>query len=120
MFLLDTNVLIYYARGDASVSDFFVRHERRVFYLPTLVVVEFLSYPLLTSIAIQRFKEFADQTIILDLDFSIAERAAELRRMHNLKLADGIIAASALTVGAALVTRNIRDFKKVRELRLEE
>ena len=49
MFLLDTNVLIYYASGDRAVADFFELHRREVFYLPTLVVVEFLSYQLLTA-----------------------------------------------------------------------
>lgn len=120
MFVLDTNVLIYYANGERVAIEFFERHEREVFYLPTLAVVEFLSYPLLAAEAVAKFKQFASQTILLNLNFAIAELAAELRRIYRMKLADAVIAASALISGSALVTRNIRDFKKVKGLHIAE
>lgn len=120
MFVLDTNVLIYYAAGNAEIAKFLDLHKQEVIYIPSIVVAEFLSYPLITQEVINRFKQFASQAIILNLDFSIAELAAELRRTFKLKLADGIVAASALVSNSALVTKNIRDFKKVRGLRLAE
>lgn len=118
MYLLDTNVLIYYAAGSAEVREFLNINRNEVFYIPSIAIVEFLSYPLISQGVITRFKQFVDQTVILNLDFSIAELAAELRRLHKLKLADGVVAASALISNSALVTRNIRDFKKVKNLKL--
>ena len=47
MFTFDTNILIYYADGDEKISAFLEKHENEIFYLPTIVVAEFLSYPLL-------------------------------------------------------------------------
>jgi len=73
---------------------------------------------LITQSAAAVFRQFAGQTIILNLDFPIAEEAATLRRTYRMKLADAVVAASALTTGAALATRNVRDFKPVRGLRL--
>ncbi len=118
MFVLDTNVLIYYAAGDPAVAAFLNLHQREVFYVPSIVALEFLSYPLITPAAVNTFRQFTSQTIIVNLDLSIAERAAEVRRAYRLQLADAVVAASALITNSILVTRNVRDFKPVRGLQL--
>jgi len=118
MFVLDTNIIIYYAAGQPEIVEFFQKHKERTFYLPTIVVTEFLSFPLISPGTAYIFKRFAAQTTILDLDFAIAELAAELRRRYNLKLADAIIAATTLISNSELITRNIKDFKKVIGLKL--
>jgi predicted nucleic acid-binding protein len=56
--------------------------------------------------------------ITVSLDFAIAEQAATLRRTHRTKLADSIIAATALVIRAPLLTRNTRDFKRITELKI--
>lgn len=116
MFTIDTNILIYYAAADPKVVEFFNDHKYDTFYLPSIAVVEFLSYPLITPDAIEKFRNFAYQTLLLNLDFPVAELAATLRRNEKITLADAVIAASALFTNSALVTRNKRDFKKVRGL----
>ena len=113
MFLLDTNILIYYAAGEPSVSEFLNNHSSDVFYLPSIVAVEFLSYPKITPDIVFAFRRFAYQTIMINLDFPLAEKAAELRRKYSLKLVDAIIAASTLATNSTLVTRNARDFRKI-------
>jgi predicted nucleic acid-binding protein len=52
----------------------------------------------------------------LPVDRPTAERAGRLRRTAGLRIADAIIAASALEHGLTLVTRNLRDFHDVPEL----
>ena len=116
MFTLDTNILIYYAAGDHEIVNFLNQHRYEIFYIPSIVVAEFLSYPLITPEVITRFRDFTRQTIIVNLDYTIAERAAEIRRMGKLTLADAVIAASALVTNSSLITRNIRDFQKVKNL----
>jgi predicted nucleic acid-binding protein len=44
---------------------------------------------------------------------AVAERAGWLRRVAGLRLADAVIAATALEHDLALVTRNHRDFRDV-------
>lgn len=56
--------------------------------------------------------------IVIDRD--IAERAGRIRRTTSLRLPDALIAATAIERRLALLTRNVRDFKKVRGLRLRE
>lgn len=116
MFTLDTNILIYYAAGDNKIAYFLDTQKYQTFYLPSIVVVEFLSYPLITPEAIIKFKRFAQQTTLLNLDFAIAERAADIRRNQKVNLADSVIAASALLTNSELITRNTRDFQKIKNL----
>ena len=47
---------------------------------------------------------YTTQCIVVDLDTSIAIRAAELSRLHKLPTADAIIYATALHVDADLLT----------------
>lgn len=54
----------------------------------------------------------------LPVDRAIAECAGRLRRDHGVRIADALIAATALMHGLALVTRNFRDFEHVPRLRL--
>jgi predicted nucleic acid-binding protein len=117
MFVFDTNTLIYYAAGEERVVSFLNEHQRSIFYIPSIVAAEFLSYPLITESSVNVFREFVYQTTMINLDFSLAEYAAALRRIYGVKLMDAIVAATALAANATLITRNIRDFKKIPELR---
>lgn len=52
------------------------------------------------------------------IDRSVAERAGRIKRDQGTRIADALIAATALEHGLALVTRNVRDFHAIPELRL--
>ena len=118
MFTLDTNILIYYAEGDQRVASFMSENRDKTFYLPTIVAAEFLSHPSITPDDAKLFKLFLTQTMPIGLDISVAERAAEIRRTYHLKLADAVIAATAILTRSTLVTRNIRDFRRIKSLTL--
>lgn len=118
MYTLDTNTVIYYAAGDKNVAAFLLEQWHHAFYLPSIVITEFLSYPLIDTRAIIAFRLFAQQTTIVNLDFQVAELSAEIRKNYHLKLADSVVAATALFTKSTLLTRNVRDFKKVTNLSL--
>lgn len=69
----------------------------------------------------------ADEGVIEDLlanfeevpvDRSVAEEAGRIRRIVGVKLPDALIAATAIVTKRTLVTRNVRDFRKVKRLKL--
>lgn len=52
----------------------------------------------------------------LPVDRAIAQRAGRLRRQVGIRIADALIAASALEHGLTLVTRNLRHYQPVPDL----
>lgn len=56
--------------------------------------------------------------MVIELEQPIKLQAAELRKVHRIKLPDAIIAATALVHGFKLITRNIADFKNIPNLEL--
>ncbi|WP_366078947.1 type II toxin-antitoxin system VapC family toxin [Thermococcus sp.] len=55
---------------------------------------------------------------VIPLTDEIADVAIELRRKVSIKLPDAVIAATALLHNLTLVTRNVKDFEKVKGLRI--
>jgi predicted nucleic acid-binding protein len=49
---------------------------------------------------------------------AVAEEAGRLRRTLGIALADAVVAATALTSGSVLVTRNRRHYERVPKLKL--
>lgn len=114
---LDTNILIAYLNGEASVvvgvSDW-VRDGRALF-ISSVSVAEVLAQPGLGPSELDRARRFLRVFISIPFDDALAEQAAFLRRMYRLGLPDAAIAATALTRGVPLVTRD-RQFRRVREI----
>ncbi|MCU0338897.1 MAG: type II toxin-antitoxin system VapC family toxin [Spirosomaceae bacterium] len=58
-------------------------------------------------------RELIDNVFIYPLDNIIAEKAAEIRRKHTIKLPDSVIAATALVHDLTIITINETDFSKI-------
>ncbi len=69
-------------------------------------------------VAEAQIQAFLDPFEEIAVDREIAEEAGRIRRSTRIKLPDALIAASALVSRRQLVTRNVRDFRKVKGLRL--
>lgn len=119
MYTLDTNILIHRAASEPFAKSFFETHHGDIFYVPSIVVAEFLSYPLIDEVALSAFRSFISQTIIVNLDFRIAELAAEIRRKYRVKLLDAVVGATAFSTNSVLVTKDAH-FRKIKELPMFE
>ncbi len=56
----------------------------------------------------------------VNLSNDIAQKAAEYRRNFSVEIPDAIIAAPAFSQDAKVWTKNIEDFKAIKEIRVEE
>lgn len=120
MYTLDTNAVIYYAQGDENAVDTLDRifSEHAPIYISTISEIELFGFPILIAEEAELIEQFLSTVTILSLDSRIARIAAALRREYRIKTLDSAIAATALLTGTTLVTRNMKDFKKVPRLQL--
>lgn len=119
---LDTNILIAFLAGDEGVIDAIInwRKNGKTLFLSAITKCELLSFPRLTTFEERRIDQLVhEHFVVLAFDDYRAERTALIRRgIPSLKIPDAAIASVALEMGTPLVTRNIRDFKKIPELEL--
>ena len=122
MYILDTNAIIYYLSGErAAVTSITKAQEQDgIIYIPTIVRLELLSKPDMAQDEYGAILGFLETCRYVYLDIAIADIAADLRRLYKIKTPDSIIAATALFTGSTLLTRNVRDFKRIPNLGVEE
>ncbi|MBS1559459.1 MAG: type II toxin-antitoxin system VapC family toxin [Bacteroidetes bacterium] len=113
-FLIDTNVLIDAQRKKLprAGSLFLKQIIDKEFLISFVTYIEVLGYEDVTP----SMEEFISLATVLEIDKSTINATISIRKNHNLKLPDAIIAATALVNNYTLVTRNISDFKRVKNL----
>ena len=121
MYTFDANTIIYYVKDDPEVVPVVQRFLslKTPIYVSTIIEVELFGYKGLTEEEAGKIELILQTLSIISLDSYLARKAGALRRAYNLKTPDSVIAATALFTGSTLVTRNIRDFKKIPELKLQ-
>lgn len=122
MKLVDTDVLIWNFRGNEKAADLL---DRGTPFLISGVTYMELLQGLRDSAelrVLRRALRFWNAEI-LHLNEEISARAMflveEYALSHNLQMADALIAASALYLGAPLVTANDRHYRHIGELEIE-
>jgi tRNA(fMet)-specific endonuclease VapC len=126
MFVLDSNCLIYYFKRQGRVVESFLETPPREIAIPVVAL-----YELETGIVKSRFPERnraqLDEVVsrITTLPFGLPEARASARVRASLEAKgtpigpiDILIAGTALSHGATLVTHNTREFKRVEGLSL--
>jgi hypothetical protein len=108
--LLDSDVLVDHLRGHRRIVP-----GRDELFVSAISRAELFSG---RGAEEQRIRRLLEPMTNLSVDAAIAERAGRLRRETRRRLPDALIAATALEHRLTLVTRNVRDFKRVKGLRL--
>jgi tRNA(fMet)-specific endonuclease VapC len=127
MYVLDTNTLIYFFKGEGGVSKRLLATPPASIGVPTLVVYELeTGIAKSTDPAKRRAQLDSLLSVVQVLPFGLAEAkvAAGLRAQLEARgvpigPVDTLIAGLALHQGAVLVTRNVREFGRVPDLRVE-
>lgn len=126
MTLLDTNVVIHYLKGDPAIVERLQRAQRSELGIPAIVVYE-LEYGTLRSKVPARRRLELDVLLqylpCVPFDSSAAIAAAAIRadlenRGQTIGPLDLLIAGTAVSRGAALVTNNAAEFAHVPGLRV--
>ncbi|MBU2578616.1 type II toxin-antitoxin system VapC family toxin [Patescibacteria group bacterium] len=122
MYTLDTNAIIYYLKDDSEVVIFLdkILNQPSPIYIASVSEVELFGFSKLTVKEIEKIENILSTLSIIPLDSHLAKIAGFLRRKYKLKTPDSIIAATTIFTGSTLITRNIRDFKKIPKFSLQE
>ncbi|MDD5434985.1 MAG: type II toxin-antitoxin system VapC family toxin [Nitrospira sp.] len=116
-YLIDTNILIYHTAGSKNAQEFINSLIiNSAFNISIITKIEFLGWDKHTVDGFEKCKLLIDLGNIYDLDNDIADKAIEIKKKHRIKLADAVIAATAIIHNLTLVTRNIEDFKAIEAL----
>jgi predicted nucleic acid-binding protein len=102
-FVLDINIALYHLGGRLQNNLPIGQYSVSI-----ITEMELLSYPSLTPTEEQRIRQFLSQLQILNLTESIKRGAIDLRKHNRLKLPDAIIVATALELGAILLTNDLK------------
>ena len=126
-YLLDTNIFSYAVNNNAEVLRRFAKAQ------PDDIILSIISHGEIlfgiqkqtpSAIKLQRINYLLEQIPIVLLSDPVATHYAKIRT--DLELAgqpigpnDTWIAAHAMSLGATLVTNNVREFKRVKGLKVE-
>ncbi len=127
-YLLDTNICVYVIRGRRrEVVARFLQHDASDLFVSSVTTAE-LYFGMEKSDRRERNLEtletFLSPLVVTPFDQAAARRYGELRadlERRGLPIGplDTLIAAHALSLGAVLVTNNVREFARVPGLRVE-
>ena len=116
--VVDSSIIIDYLRGGKKWDDFISVAETEQdmqLFLPTIVIFELYSGTSTKSIKkLQEMVYFIRQFERIDLNEHIARLAGELSRdvKQHIQAPDYIIAASALSINATVLTLNKKHFEQ--------
>ena len=116
MQIIDSNIIIYSANPEHSfLRKYFISEE---YFVASISVIEVLGYHKLVAADKKYFDAVFKSIPIIPLTEDIINEAVAIRQIHNISVADSIIAATTITTHAELVTRNTEDFKNIKKLNL--
>ncbi len=84
-----------------------------------IVRIELLSFSSLSDREAEVIEDLLSQFDSIPISRKVENKTIALKRFGKIKLPDAVIAATTLCQEAVLVTRNVRDFKGIAELKLE-
>ncbi len=113
-FVFDTNIFLYLQSGNKDLIEIF--NESSIF-ISVITELELLGYKGMDDSAKRELERSLRSCFIVDIEGPIKPIAIELRKLHNLKLPDAIIAATAIHLQLPLITAD-KDFGKIDGLML--
>ncbi len=114
-YLFDTNILIYFLAGKLpeDVKKQIENILETSFYISVITKLEILGWRGHTEKTFKETKSFIEEAVIIGLEDEIVDEAINLRRQKKIKLADAVIAATAIVYKRILITNNEKDFKNI-------
>jgi predicted nucleic acid-binding protein len=120
--LLDSDILIDHLRGYEPARQYLKRFERGEVqgYLSIITVAELAAGQMRQDDEEAKVQQLLALFTHIDLNFALAWRGGEIRQCYQIRFADALIAATALSHDLPLATRNLQHFTPIEGLRVEK
>lgn len=117
-YLIDTNAIIDYLGGKLpnSGKTFLEKIITKSAQVSVITKIELLAFNT-TEEHSNTLSNFINGMKVIALTVPIVDKTILIRKRHIVKLPDAIIAATALNQNSILVTRNISDFRNIKNLK---
>jgi predicted nucleic acid-binding protein len=112
--LIDTNIVLYLLKGNDTLEEMLQGKEPYLSFITELELVGFQDISIKEE---KQINELLNDCLVVSLNNNIKKEYIELRKKYRLKLADAIIAATAITLNIPLITSD-KQFAIVKELNL--
>lgn len=122
LLVVDTDIFIDHLRGFKPAANIFadIENGKISAVISSVTLAELFSGRNCESKerldAVENIIRLALVEVVSD---DIAKKSGALRRKYGIGLLDAIIAATAIKRSAALLTRNVKDFSKVSEIKVK-
>ena len=120
--VLDTDIFIDMLRGFEKAEKYFeeLNREDNIVYYSAVTEVELISGKECNKIEKRaEIIKILSQFSKIPVDNRIAIKAGDFRREYGTAFTDAVIAATAFAMKATLITRNVDDYKKIKEINLK-
>lgn len=118
--LIDSSLFIEHLRtfipGKSTRLTYFVNQNYNI-YFSIISVGEIYSGKSAPSDE-KEINSIFDMSSIIDINYELMKSAAVIRRTTHISLIDAVIAATALELHLPIATLNVKDFKKVKGVRI--
>ncbi|MDR1211608.1 MAG: type II toxin-antitoxin system VapC family toxin [Spirochaetaceae bacterium] len=105
-FVLDSTIAIDLLNGLPSSKPVRAKLENAKVYVSIVTRIEMLSFPNVTPEIERRINNFFKSVKVIPLNRKVEQNTIMLRRSKKLKIPDSIIAATALSLQAAIISRD--------------
>lgn len=85
--------------------------------ISAITEIELLCWKTASKKDIAILKDFIADSVVFELEQNIKEKTVEIRKQYATKLPDAIIAATAMVNDLTLISRNFKDFDKIKGLK---
>jgi predicted nucleic acid-binding protein len=120
VWLLDSNAVMGYLNQDTALG-FISQFEQAlldgaaVSVITTIEVLGWRGHDAISRASAEKLLGCVDE---IPLSSSVVQQTISLRTLYSIKLPDAVIAATALTHGLRLMTRNLADFERINGLNI--
>ena len=120
-YLWDTNTAVYYLQQQFPINaekfiDGLLKENQPA--ISGITEIELLCWKTATEKDAEVLKDFINDSLVIELDQSIKLKTADIRRAHRIKLPDAIIAATTLVYDLTLLSRNLKDFGNINDIKI--